>query len=242
MLEKTNGIVLHHFRYGETSVIARVFTREAGLQSFIVPGVRKARARIKQNVFQPLTLVELVIYRKEHGGLQHIREISCPEPWQSIPYDITRTTIAIFLAEMLSGVLKESDPSPGMFDYVKQALVFLDHHSGRIIDFHLVFLLQLSSHLGFSPRSNFDAHHPYFNLREGMYQSSYHGTEPCLDLELSSQFHNLSNCPLEELESLKIKGDQRKVLLHRIIDYYRMHLDGLKEIKSHLVLESVLHE
>lgn len=241
MLEKTSGIVLHHLRYGETSVIARIFTREAGLQSFIVPGVRKARARIKQNVFQPLTLVDLVIYRKEHGGLHHIREISCPEPWQKIPYDISRTTIAIFLAEMLSGVLKESDPSAGMFDFVKESLTFLDHHQGRIVDFHLLFLLQLSGHLGFSPRSNYDAHHPFFNLQEGIFQNSYYGPELCLDQELSRQFYALSNCPLEALESLQLKADQRKVLLHRIIDYYRMHLEGLKELKSHLVLESVLH-
>ena len=241
MLEKTSGIVIHHFRYGETSVIARIFTREAGLQSFIVPGVRKARARIKQNIFQPLTMVELVIYRKDHGGLQHIREISCPEPWQTIPYDITRTTIAIFLAEMLSGVLKESDPSPGMFDYVKQALAILDHHSGRIVNFHLVFLLQLSSHLGFSPRSNYDTQHPYFNLQEGMFQTSYPGSEFCLNQELSKHFYALSACPLEELESLQLKGEQRKSLLHSIIDYYRLHLEGLREIKSHLVLESVLH-
>ena len=241
MLEKTSGIVLHHFRYGETSVIARVFTREAGLQSFIIPGVRKARARIKQNVFQPLTLVELVIYRKEHGGLQHIREINCSDPWQKIPYDITRTSIAIFLAEMLSGVLKESDASPVMFDYVRESLVFLDQHPGRIVDFHLVFLLQLSSHLGFFPRSNYDAHHPYFNLQEGLYQGSYFGPELSLDQELSRQFHTLCTCPLEELERLQLKGEQRKALLQRIIDYYRMHLEGLKEIKSHLVLESVLH-
>lgn len=241
MIEKTSGIVLHHFHFGETSVIARVFTREAGLQSFIVPGVRKARARIRQNVFQPLTLVELVIYRKERGGLQHIREIDCPEPWQSIPYDITKTTIAIFLAEMISGVLKESDPSPAMFDYVRDSLVFLDKNPGRITDFHLVFLLKLSSHLGFFPRSNFDAHHPYFNLREGLYQSSYYGPDLCLEQELSRQFYALANCPIEALESLQMKGEQRKELLHRIIDYYRMHLEGLKEIKSHLVLETVLH-
>lgn len=241
MIEKTSGIVLHHFSYGETSVIAKVFTREAGLQSFIVPGVRKARARIKLNIFQPLTIVEMVIYRKDRGGLQHIREITNPEPWQSIPYDITKTSIAIFLAEMLSGVLKESDPSPAMFDFVKEGLEFLDKSDGRIADFHLVFLLQLSSHLGFFPRSNFDAHRCFFNLAEGLYQTVYYGPEICLDKELSRQFNALSKCSFGDLEGIQLRPDQRKALLHKSIDYYHFHLEGLKEIKSHLVLESVLH-
>lgn len=241
MIEKTSGIVLHHFKYGETSVIAKIFTREAGLQSFIVPGVRKARARIHQNLFQPLTLVDMVIYRKERGGLQHIREITNPEPWQSTPYDITKTSIAIFLAEILSGVLKESDPSPAMFDFVKDGLEFLDQSEGRIADFHLVFLLHLSSHLGFFPRNNFDAHHCFFNLNEGLYQTLFFSPEICLDKELSQQFNRLSKCGFNDLEEIHLKPAQRKALLHKMIDYYRLHLDGLKEIKSHHVLESVLH-
>jgi DNA repair protein RecO (recombination protein O) len=241
MIEKTSGIVLHHFKYGETSVIAKVFTREAGLQSFIVPGVRKARARIHQNLFQPLTLVDMVIYRKERGGLQHIREINCPEPWQSIPCEITKTSIAIFLAEILMGVLKESDPSPAMFDFVRESLEFLDQQDGRIADFHLVFLLKLSSHLGFFPRSNFDERHCFFNLAEGLYQTVYYGPDICLDKELSRQFNALSNCNFGDLEGVYLKPTQRKALLHKMIDYYRLHLDGLKEIKSHHVLESILH-
>jgi DNA repair protein RecO (recombination protein O) len=241
MIEKTSGIVLHHFSYGETSVIAKVFTRETGLQSFIVPGVRKARARIKLNIFQPLTMVDMVIYRKDRGGLQHIREITNPEPWKSIPYDITKTSIAIFLTEMLSGVLKESDSSPVMFDFVKESLAFLDQAEGRIADFHLVFLLKLSGHLGFSPRSNFNEHHCFFNLAEGLFQTVYYGPEICLDKELSRQFNLLSKCSFRDLEGIHLKPEHRKALLHKTIDYYRLHLEGLKEIKSHLVLESVLH-
>jgi len=241
MIEKTSGIVLHHFKYGETSVIAKVFTREAGLQAFIVPGVRKARARIHQNLFQPLTQLEMVIYRKERGGLQHIREITNPVPWQSIPYDITKTSVAIFLAEMLLGVLKESDPSPAMFDFVKDSLIFLDQDENRTADFHLVFLLKLSGHLGFFPRSNYNDRLCFFNLKEGVYQGTLYGPELCLDRELSRLFFALSKSSYELPADLKLKPAQRKALLHKMIDYYRLHLDGLKEIKSHLVLESVLH-
>lgn len=240
-MEKTSGIVLHHFSFRETSVIAKVFTREAGLQSFIVPGVRKAKARIRQNMFQPLTLVDMVFYRKPHGGLQHIRELSSPSQWQYIPFDISKTSIAIFIAEMLGKVLKESDAAPAMFDFVRNAIAFLDQHQGRNADFHLVFLLKLSRYLGFSPGNIFDEEHCFFCLHNGLFQTVDLGPELCLNKEQSRHFFELSNVGFDNLDEISLNSIQRKILLNRIIEFYRIHLTGLKEIKSHQVLESVLH-
>lgn len=241
MIEKTQGIVLHSIKYGDTSLVVRVFTRSHGMQSYLVQGVRKSKARIRQNLFQPLTQVEMVVYHKEHGGLQRIKEIHCPKPYQSIPYDIVKTSIAIFLAEMLTHVLKEADSSPAMFGFVNQALEYLDSSTGRISEFHLVFMMQLTSHLGFSPASNFDSRNGYFNLKEGTFQAVYHGPEMCLDQEASRHFHEVAQSGFDELEQLRLSAPHRKNLLHNIIDYYRWHLEGLKTFKSHLVLESILH-
>ena len=89
--------------------------------------------------------------------------------------------------------------------------------------------------------NNFDKRHCYFSLKEGMYQATFFDHELCLDQELSRQFNALSKCSLSNFENLSLNPGQRKALLHKIIDYYRFHLEGLKEIKSHHVLESVLH-
>lgn len=241
MLHRTQGIVLHSFRYGETSIIARIFTRDLGLQSYLIPGVRKTRAAVRQNLFQPLTMVDLVVYHKERGGLQRIKEISCPDIYRHIPYDIMKSSIAIFLSEMLTKSLKERDPNTGMFDYISQALRFLDQTSGRVVDFHLVFLLHLSRFLGFQPRNNYDAQYCYFNLKEGLYQTLYSGGDDCLDQQLSHFFHQLNLVELNQLEDLHISGPVRRSLLQKTIDYYRWHLDGLQEVRSHFVLEMVLN-
>jgi DNA repair protein RecO (recombination protein O) len=241
MIEKTRGIVLHSIRYGDTSLVVRVFTRSHGMQSYLMQGVRKSKARIRQNLFQPLTRVEMVVYHKEHGGLQRIKEIHCPEPYHSIPYDIIKTSIAIFLAEMLTNALKEADSSPAMFDFVSHALENLDKATGRISEFHLVFMMQLTSFLGFFPASNFDDRNCYFNLKEGTFQAVYHGPEMCLDQEASRHFHQVVQAGFENLEQLHLSAAHRKNLLHNTIDYYRWHLEGLKTFRSHLVLESVLH-
>lgn len=240
MITKTAGIVLHSIQYGETSLVVRIFTRQLGVQSYLVQGVRKARARMHHNLFQPLTLVDLVVYHKEQPGLHRIKEIQCARPYHSIPLDILKTTIVLFLAEVLHNTLKESDASPPMYDFVEEALCTLDEATGGVSDFHLVFMMQLSRFLGFFPRSNYDERHRFFNLQEGLFQTTFDDAQRCLDHDLSLHFNTLINTSQQQRGRLQLTTAHRRILLNRIIDYYRYHLEGLRELHSHQVLEHVL--
>ncbi len=242
MIEKTAGIILHSLKYSETSIIARVYTREAGLQSYLVPGVRKAKSRFKKNLFQPLSIVELVAYHKARGGLQHIKEISCPQPYDSLPYTITKTSVAVFLAEILNHALKNQETNIPLYDFLADAFRQLDQTSGNIANFHLVFLVRLSRYLGFNPRDNHDRHHRFFNIREGLFQNRIDDPDYCLDERLSLVFLQFINSEPSPKQELNIIKDDRKLLLQKLIDYYRYHLEGMPEIKSHQVLETVLGE
>ncbi len=242
MIEKTAGIILHSIKYSETSIIARVYTREAGLQSYLVPGVRKARSRFKKNLFQPLSIVEVVAYHKERGGLQHLKEINCPQPYGSIPYAINKTSIAIFLAEILNHALKNQEANAQLFDFLAESLRQLDQTHESIANYHLVFLIRLSRYLGFKPRDNHDKQHRFFNIREGMFQHRSDDPEFCLSERLSLVFLEVINTETSQQHELHIIKEERRVLLQKIIDYYRYHLEGMPEIKSHSVLETVLGE
>ncbi len=242
MLEKTGGIVLHSLKYGETSVIVRTFTRELGLQSYLIPGVRKHRSRNKLSLFQPLNILEMVVYHKQREGLQRIKEIRCPRPFETIPYHISKTSIALFLAEMLSRSMKSPEPQPALYDFISKAIVMLDETQGKLGNFHLVFLLELSRFLGFQPSTNHDASHPYFNLPEGTFQSTPGPESLCMNQEISRYFFSAIQSRLQTLDTLSIPSAFRKTLLQYVIDYYRHHLDGMPEIKSHQVLEMVLSE
>lgn len=241
MIIKTPGIILHSFKYAETSIIARIYTRELGLQSYMVPGVRKSRAKIRQNLFQPLCILDLVVYHKEREGLHRIKEVSCPKPYSSIPYDIKKTSIAIFLAEIMQHALKSQEASPSLFDFLKESFYHLDGTKEKIADFHLVFLIQLSRHLGFQPRNNYDASHCFFNLQEGVFKQNPGHPDLCLDKILSKHFLEILNADLPVSDSLVIPGPIRKELLHKIIDYFGFHLAGMPEVRSHGILETVLH-
>lgn len=241
MIIKTEGIVLQGIKYGDTSLVVRIFTRSHGVQSYLVQGVRKARARMHHNLFQPTTLVELVAYHKEQPGLQRIREITGAHPYHTLPLDILKTTIALFLAEVLTNTLRESDASPPMYDFVREALITLDDTTAPVANFHLVFLLQLSRYLGFAPRDNHDPRHPFFNLQEGLFQPTLTDPHFCLDEALSRQLLTLMHTSLPDSGHLPLTATDRRLLLNHLVDYYRYHLEGLRPLLSHQILENVLH-
>ncbi len=232
---------MHSLKYGETSVIVKVYTRQLGLQSYLVPGVRKLKPRIRQNLFQPLTILDLVVYHKGNANLQRIKEISCPEPFRLIPYDMPRTSIALFLAELMLKTIREQEANETLFDFLTESIRFLDDTADSVSNFHLLFLIRLSRFLGFYPRDNFQTGHTcFFNMQEGVFEKTMGDEKNFMNKELSTCLHQLQHSSYAGLPHLSIQASTRRALLHKLIDYYRLHTDGMQQLKSHAVLETVL--
>lgn len=239
MLHNTKGIVLHSFKYGDSGIIARVLTRELGLQSYLVRGVRKSKSRTKAILFQPLTPLDMTVYQKKEG-LQHIKEVRCDYPFQTIGSDIRKSAITVFLSEVLLKVFSLQQSQAHTFDYVYESIVALDRTQSPLADFHILFLIRLTQHLGFSPGKNYsDSSTPYFNLKEGLYQKEPGSTQEFLDKEESRLFFTLDTLNSLHNNKVHITPDIRKNLLQKTLSYYRFHMDGFKEVKSLKVLETV---
>src|SRR5660397_174261 len=101
MLATTEGIVLHFIKYGESSVIATIYTRDFGRQSYMINAARSKKSKNKASLLQPLFLVDLVAYQKQSRELHRVKELKSNQPYQNIPFDITKSSLAIFLAEVL---------------------------------------------------------------------------------------------------------------------------------------------
>ena len=108
MLKITSGIVLSHIKYKDTSIIVRIFTRELGLKAYLVNGVRSLGKGSKIALYQPLTLLDLVVYDKENSGLQRISEAKINTPQRLIPFDMARTSLALFATEVISRSILEA--------------------------------------------------------------------------------------------------------------------------------------
>lgn len=229
MLQKTRGIALSYIRYRETSIIARVYTEEYGLQSYIVNSVRTARSKNNRiALFQPLTLLEMVVYYKNDRDLHRISEVKTSYPFQSLPFDVSKSTIAMFVTEMLNKVLKEEASSPVLFRFLAESVIFLEEAQTDFENFHLAFLLKLSFFLGFGPESDREFES---QLRENSY--------PFLpDTETEAALNSMLRQPFGT--PIKLARTSRNDLLDALVAYYQIHIDSIGEVKSLPVLREVL--
>lgn len=232
--------MLHKVNYAESSVIVKVYTELFGLQTYLIKSVRKKKSLVSPNLLQHLSLLDLVVYRKESADIQHIREIRPAYAFTHIPFDIRKSSLAIFINEIIYKALKEEETNPELFEFLFTAIVLLDELQDHLGTFHIWFCIQFSRFLGFFPSDNYDKPNPYFDLREGIYVDSPPVHQQYLSKELSLILYKYSSASPATMADVPLSGNLRKQLLNGLIDYYRIHLHGFGDVKSHDILEQVL--
>jgi len=240
MLHKTRGVVLKLTDYGETSVIVQVFTEKFGLQSYIVNGAKKPRAKIGRNMLQPLHLLDLVVYYKNTGAVQRIKELKNVPLLAHIPYDVVKSSIALFLNEVLYKAIKQQTADERLFDYVFNSVELLDNLKEGLANFHLIFLLGLTRYLGFYPGMATTADADYFDMHNGVFVRYKPESSLYLSPPHTQNFRNLLICGFDDLAAIKISHEERRYLINRLLEYFALHIEGFGYIRSHEVLEEVL--
>lgn len=240
MLHKTRGIVFKTTNYSESSVVVQIFTEKFGLQSYLISGIKRPKSKIKLNSLQPLHLLDMVVYHKTQGSIQRVSELRHLPVFLSIPYDIVKSSIAMFLNEVLYKSLRLHEADEVLFEFLFHAIEILDSISKGLSNFHLYFLLRLTRFLGFYPDTSLAVSAAYFDLKNGCYSKMQPPHALILEQPLTGIWTSILNAKFDNLEDLNISSAQRKQLLEKILEYYRLHIEGFGQVRSHEVLEEVL--
>ncbi len=241
MLHHTQGIVLKTLRFSETSVIAHIYTEKFGRQSYIINGVYTAKSRFKPALLQALTVLDMVSYYRDTKNLQRLREIKPADLWTSIPFNVVKSTIAIFMSEILYRTLHEAEANPPLFQFLRHTGQYLDKDSASLAHLPVLFLIQLSRFLGFFPNNNFFyTERAIFDLAEGMFVHRLPTHPHHFGLPLSEVFARALNLTIPDAATWQIGREQRKSLLYAMLKYYELHIEGFGELKSLKILEEVL--
>jgi DNA repair protein RecO (recombination protein O) len=240
MLHKTRGIVFKLTDYGETSVIVQIFTEKFGLQSYLINGAKKPRAKIGRNMLQSLHLLDLVVYYKNTGAVQRIKELKNVPMLAHIPYDVVKSSIALFLNEVLYKAIKQQTGDEQLFGYVFNSIELLDNLTVGLANFHLIFLLGLTRYLGFYPGFATAADTDYFDMHNGVFTRFKPESSLYLSPPHTNNFKALLTHGFEDLSSIKLSHDERRYLITRLLEYFALHIEGFGYIRSHSVLEEVL--
>jgi DNA repair protein RecO (recombination protein O) len=236
-LISTKAIVLSSLKYADADLIVKCFTEDHGLKSYLLRNILASKkGKLRPSMFQPLTQLEIVANHKEKNSLNHIREAKTLHPYRTIQTQIHKSSIAIFIAEVLRNSIQEEEANPGLYTFLEKSLVWLDEKD-RVVNFHLLFLVKLSRFLGFYPYD----HRPgetHFNLLEGVFQEKP-TNEYCISNENVQILKQLMGMGFEDLPKLEIDQSQRVGFLESMMFYYELHLQGFRKPKSLEVLNEV---
>ena len=239
MLQQTKGIVLKVTRFRESSAIVNIYTEKLGLQTYIVNSIFSKKSKNKASYLQPLSLLQLVVYFRENQNIKRIKEMQWAFLYRQIPFHPVKRAIAIFMNEVFNKAIKEEEANPSKFQVLYDSLIELDETSVRLSNYLCVFLLAFSQQLGFSPLGNWSNTKPYFSLKQGQFVEGHilntHQLNE-IDSALLHQFLKLNN---NERLMLSLVKTQRKDLLHTLITYYKVQIDGFGQLKSLVVLEKL---
>ena len=230
---------MHFIKYGESSVISTIYTRDFGRQSYLINAARSKKSKNKAGLLQPLFLVNLVAYQKQNRDIQRIKEIKSSQAYQNIAFDIAKSTQAIFLAEILYKTINEQESYPELFDFMQNAFLYFDLMDKGSSNFHLFFLFRLTEYLGFLPDAKKIGFEAWFDMKKGSIVPFQPPHSFYANKEITEYFIQLAGLKINELSEFKISRDLRESLLTVLIDYYQLHFESLGEIKSLGVLKEV---
>jgi len=228
MTHKTHGIVLGSIQYSETSIIAKIFTKALGLQAYIIHRVRVRKPRYSIALFQPLTLLDMVVYHKNQRNVQRVAEVQCHTSNNDILTNIKKATMAIFVAEFLIKVLREEGTNEQLFNFLWWEIVNLNKKTADYDFFYLTFLLQLSHYLGFGISSVQDIYIPL--RRSGQYWKIDRKVWKGLTTLLPNREYTCGT---------SIPKVVKRHILDVVIQFYQLHIDSLDTLKSLRVLQEL---
>lgn len=228
MYAPTKAIVLRSIRYSEADLIATCYTASDGLKSYILKGILKTKkGKLKAPMFQPFSQLEIMARHRNKGTLDYIKEASITSVNPEIRTDVYKSSMAIFLAEVIQHSIKEEEQNIQLFNFLEEAINKLETEEDTA-DFHLFFLVDFTKYLGFYPHQP-DDDYPYFNLQQGCFE----------ERETDNYSISGNNCTLlkkllisTDFSSLGINRERRQSFLNFLLAYYQIQLPGFRTPKS----------
>jgi len=239
MMTKTRSVVLRCVRYGDSSLVVDMLTEHHGRVSFMVRLSKSVKGKMRRNLFQPLTLLEVDFDFKNHSGLQRLGDVRLAAPLPSLLSDPYKLSIGMFLAEFLSYATRDESDNALLYQFVENSLRWLDGVGGQFSNFHLVFMIKLSRFIGFLP--NTDDYHEgdFFDMLNGCFCKHVPLHGHFLTAADAAKIGLLMRIEYSTMHLVCMSRLDRDRCLDVILEYYRLHVPGFPQLKSYPVLKEL---
>lgn len=240
MDDKIQGVVLQSLRYGDSSLIVKVFTHNFGLRSYMVKGALNRNAKNKVALFQNLNMISYVEAGRPNGKtLGYMKDVQLSCIYQSLPLVMNKSAIMMYVSELLSKTLIEQEQNTPLYDFIVQSLQWLDLVDAHYANFPLYFTLELTRHLGFYPKSGYQSGFG-FDMMEGVFVHDSPVHPYFLGSDTAALLHGLMGLGVDEACAWPLQVQQRRDLLDGLMVFMRLHAPVMKGFHSHEVLKAVM--
>ena len=227
MKSKAELIVLNHTKFGENSIVLHTLSAEYGRHGFLV----KVSPKTAMALFLPLNILQAEVTENPKSDLWFARNFVSVTPLNGIRSNIHKNTMTLFMSEVLYRVVKDQTNEDGLADWLKGQIMTLDAMESDFANFHLLFLLNLCSALGFDPDTAGLA--PFIV-----------GSSPTCHPERSEgsnlkALDSLIKLPFAEALLLPLSGVDRNAIAESILKYIEFHTESTVNVRSLAVLREI---
>ena len=233
MIVTSSGVVLNRIKYGESGLIVKIFTKNYGLNSFIVQGVRRKNSKLNSLLFQPFSLIKVSFYQKQNNTLNTLKEAEYSTLTDKVISDPRKTSIAAFLSEVFLNCLHENEADLEFYEFLNHSSLLLNETQDNLRVFSPWILLKSTKYFGFKPRFNRSSSARFFNLQTGDFiaNKGESNTLSANDSDVLMGFYNASYPTNKLFHSLD--------LLAIALKYYQLQNQSFRNLKTLSVLKAV---
>jgi len=238
VLHKTKGLILNTINYNDKYVLVPIYTESFGRVTYMVSKAKGKSSKAPKSLFSPMAVLDLEVEHQASREIQRVREARPELYLYDISANLSKTSMAFFLSEFLSRVLRDADDSRLLFSFLEQSVQVLEMTDKSIANFHLVFMLKLSHFMGFYPNLEEYREGNLFDMINGEFVVSQPLHRHFLNRHDSKALSMLARISYENMHKFSFSRNDRLNILNRMLEYYRLHLYDFPALKS----LDILHE
>lgn len=194
---------------------------------------------MRKQLFQPLTLLDIEWDMRPMVQLQKLKYVGLCYPYSSVPFDASKLSITLFLAEFLYYALRREQQNVLLFDYIADSLKWLDGCGDSFANFHLVFMIRLSRFIGFFPNTEGYCKGDFFDMRAATFSSVAPIHSEFLRPEDAGRINTLMRMNYDTMHLFRMSRNERNRIVDVLVAYYRIHVPDFPELRSLQVMKEL---
>lgn len=234
-------IALKVTKHSDKQSILTALSRERGRMSLAIPaGTGKSAARIRA-LTMPLCVLECVAEHHPGREIVPMRQARQLMPLSSIHSNPVKQMVAMFIAEILNALLRETNEDAALFDFITRSIAILEEaDASGTANFHICFLYQLGRLLGIEPDTSTYFPGRILDIRDGIWRASFPLHSDYLTPEESAAAFRLSRMTFSNYYIYRYAREERNRILDLLLNYLSVHYVSLRNIHSLEILRSML--